>query len=374
VADTVGAVAGRRIDRRSLGRATLARQLLLERASVPVVGAVEHLVGLQAQTAQTWYVGLWGRLAGFRAEELSDLLDQRRVVRLALMRSTIHLVSARDCVVLRPLFGPVLERSMHGNFGKHLVGLDREEVSAAARAALVERPRIASELGRVLAQRWPDRDPASLAQAVRASEALVQVTPRGLWGRSGPAAHTTAEHWLGVELGPALPVDDLVLRYLGAFGPASAKDAQTWSGLSRLGEVFDRLRPRLLAYAGEDGRELFDLPDAPRPAPDVPAPVRFLYDYDNLLLSHADRRRVITEGYFAQEFRIDGPMPRVVLVDGVTAGTWTVHRERRTTTLSVQPFGPLSAAEADDVTAEAAGLARFLAPEDAHDVRLLAPS
>jgi len=364
--------AGDVLGRRALNRATLARQLLLQRSQMSVPDAIEHLVGLQAQTPHSWYVGLWTRLAGFRAEQVSDLLEQRRVVRMALMRSTIHLVTARDCLALRPLFQPVLERSMNGNFGKHLVGLDRGELSAAGRQLLEEQPRTFSELGRLLAEQWPDRDPASLAQAIRAWEALVQVPPRGVWGRGGRAAHTTAESWLGRPLTPDPSPDDMVLRYLGAFGPASVRDVQTWSGLTRLAEVVDRLRPRLATFRDEHGVELFDLPDAPRPDPDIPAPPRYLYDYDNLLLSHADRTRVITEDYHQQGFTMTGPMPRTVLVDGFTNGTWTIEHVRGTATLTVQPFTRLAGKDATALTDEGAALLAFVAAgADRHDVQLL---
>jgi Winged helix DNA-binding domain len=362
------------LSQRALNRATLARQLLLQRADVGVAAALEHLVGLQAQTPHTWYVGLWSRLTDFRPEQASTLLENRELVRIALMRSTIHLVTADDGLLLRPLFEPVLERSMAGNFGKHLVGIDRTELAAAGRRLLEERPRTFSELGRELARRWPDRDPASLAQAIRASVALVQVPPRGLWGRSGPSRHTTAEAWLGRQLACEPSVDDLVLRYLGAFGPATVKDVQTWSGLTRLAEVVDRLRQRLVSFRDEDGRELFDLPDAPRPETDTPAPPRFLYDYDNLLLSHADRSRFIAASYFSQGFTMTGPMPRIVLIDGVTNGTWLIDHNGDTVTLTIQPFTRLARSDQDTLTAEGHALLAFTEPNaTTYEVRFLPP-
>jgi hypothetical protein len=358
---------------RAINRATLARQLLLERAALPVEAAVEHLVGLQAQTTHSWYTGLWTRLRGFEAAPAGALLAGRRLVRIALMRSTIHLVTAADCLALRPLVQPVIERSMRGNYGRDLLGLDREALVAAGRAAVEAKPLTFSALGRALAGRWPDRDPVALAHGVRAWVPLVQVPPRGVWGASGLAAHTSAESWLGRPLA-ALPLEDLVLRYLGAFGPATVRDAQTWSGLTRLGEVFAGLRPRLRTFRDPDGAELFDLPHAPRPDADAPAPVRFLYDYDNLLLSHADRRRVIAATYFDQDFTADGPMPSILLVDGFTAGSWRLARRREAAILTVQPFTPLPAATRDEVAAEGARLLAFLAPEATQpEVQLVAP-
>jgi hypothetical protein len=170
-------------------------------------------------------------------------------------------------------------------------------VAAAARALVEEQPRTLSTLARLLDERFPGRDAFALGQAIRAWVPLVQVPPRGVWGKSGCAAHTSVEGWLGRVPSLGFSLEDLILRYLAAFGPGTVKDVQTWSGLTRLREVIERLRPRLVTFRDEHGAELFDLPDAPRPDPDTPAPPRFLYDYDNLLLSHADRSRVITDGY-----------------------------------------------------------------------------
>lgn len=357
------------LDTRALNRATLDRQLLLRRAGLSVPQALERLVGLQAQTPQTWYVGLWSRLADYTAEPTARLLADGGVVRMALMRSTIHLVTAADCLWLRPLVEPVIERSTMGAFGRHLIGLARADLVAAARESLVDRPLTFSDLGRALARWWPERDPAALAQAARAWVPLVQVPPRGLWGRSGRAAHSPVETWLGRPVEPDPSVDALVLRYLAAFGPATVRDVQQWCGLTRLSEVVDRLRPRLVAFRDEQGRELFDLPDAPRPDPETPAPVRFLYDFDNLLLSHADRSRVVSVDYAGQGFGATMEQPRSVLVDGFVAATWKVAVSRDTATLTVRPFRRLTAAEQEQLDAEGARLLAFLAPEaPVHDV------
>jgi hypothetical protein len=365
-------IAGRTVlSRRALGRATLARQWLLERSSMSVLDLTDELVGLQAQTPHSWYVGFWSRLADVRTETISQLLESRQLVRLGLMRSTIHLVTAEDALSLRPLLDAVLRKPL-SNFGRHLVGLDTYELAAVGRDLLVSEPMMFSELGRAMARRWPDRDPASLAQAVRAHEALVQVTPRGLWGRSGQARHTTLPAWLGRELGPGMSRQALVLRYLRAYGPASVRDVQTWCGLSRLAEVVEELRPALVVLCDEDGRELFDLPDGPRPSEDVPAPVRLLYDYDNLLLSHADRSRFITPATQAQNFDPQGPMPRMVLIDGVTAGVWTHERTPDRSVVTIRPFGRLSSDTVAGCEAEGASLARFLDSDVPPDVRVLA--
>ncbi|MEV0136772.1 winged helix DNA-binding domain-containing protein [Dactylosporangium sp. NPDC050688] len=363
-----------RLTARSLNRATLDRQLLLRRAELTVPQALERLAGLQAQTPQTWYVGLWTRLAGYTPEPTARLLAGGAVVRMALMRSTIHLVTASDCLWLRPLVEPVIERSTMGAFGRHLTGLDQAELASTARELLAAKPLTFSDLGRGLAQRWPDRDPAALAQAARAWVPLVQVPPRGLWRRSGPAAHSPIETWLGRAVDPDPSVDTLVLRYLAAFGPASVLDAQQWCGLTRLSEIVDRLRARLVTFRDEHGRELFDLPDAPRPDPDTPAPVRFLYDFDNLLLSHADRGRFVTVNFADQGFGTTNEQPRSVLVDGFVAATWKLATNRDTATLTVRPFRRLTAAEHEQLDDEGARLLTFLSPNTTdHDVVVRQP-
>jgi len=195
-----------------------------------MLDAIEGLVGLQAQTPHSWYQGLWTRLEGFQPERLAEMLINRKVVRIALMRSTIHLVTARDCLWLRPLTQPVIERSAKGSFGRYWTGLDIEAVVAAGRALVEEKPYAFSEIGKLLAERWPDRNPAALAQIIRAWAPLVQVPPRGVWGKSGPAAHTTVEAWLGRPLDPNPLLEELILRYLAAFGPASVKICRSGRG------------------------------------------------------------------------------------------------------------------------------------------------
>ncbi len=355
---------------RALNRATLERQMLLRRWKMPMLDAIGRLVGLQAQTPHSWYHGLWSRLESFKPERLAESLIKRQVVRIALMRSTIHLVTTRDCLELRPLMQPVIERSAKGSFGRHWIGLDIDAVAAAGRALVEEKPLAFSEIGKLLAERWPDRNPAALAQIIRARLPLVQVPPRGVWGKSGIAAHTTAEAWLGLPLATNPSLEEMVLRYLAAFGPATVKDIQAWSGLTRLSEVTERLRPRLVSFRDEQGRELFDLPDAPRPDPETSAPPRFLYDYDNLLLSHADRTRFITGEYHKQGFTMDGPMPCIVLVDGFTNGTWKITRSRNIATLTIKPFKRLSRKDTAALTEEGARLLAFTAADvDTHDIQ-----
>jgi Winged helix DNA-binding domain len=362
---------------RALNRALLARQMLLRPVPLPagpgraeaVIGMVEHLAGLQAQAPFPPYFGLWSRLAGFQPADLAELLVGRQVVRIALMRSTIHLVSARDCLTFRPLVQPVLDRSLPAIFGKQFAGLDAGALAEAGRALVDAEPRTFSELGNLLAPDWPGHAPAALAQGIRALVPLVQVPPRAVWGAAGQARHTSAEAWLGRPLDPGPPVDVLVTRYLAAFGPATVADVQAWSGLTRLGEVADRLRPGLPAFRDEQGRELLDLPDAPRPGPDTPAPVRLVAEFDNLILSHADRARVVSDGNRLRLYTRNGIFPGTVLFDGFVAGMWRLTRSRRTAELTVELFGSVSSRDRDAGGEEAQRLLGFAAPGNAHEIR-----
>src|SRR5919107_3162618 len=347
---------------RELNRATLERQMLLRRRRLSAVEAIEHLVGMQAQAPAPPYIGLWTRLKNFHPDELERLILERRAVRIALMRNTVHLVGARDCLALRPLMQPVLDCGLYATRANraHLDGIDIDALIAAGRALLEEEPHTARELGELLQEQWPDRDPASLARAIRHLVPLVQVPPRGLWGNSGPAVHTTAEAWLGRPLDPTPSIEETISRYLGAFGPATVKDIQTWSGLTRLGEVIERLRPRLRIFRDESGKELLDVPDAPMPDPDTPAPPRFLPEFDNLILSHADRTRVIAEVHRKAIASRNGMVPATFLVDGFVRGTWKTERTRGKAMLEIEPFEALAKQDRRVLAEEGERLIRFI--------------
>jgi hypothetical protein len=375
VAAAEGAVKAAVLGARALNRALLERQKLARRADLSVAEALEHLVGLQAQATSAPYLALWSRLRGFRIDDLSRAIAERRAVRLALMRSTIHLVTARDCLALRPVLGPALRRSLEtaSPFGRKLVGVDMDALAAAGRALVEAEPRLLSEVGLLLAKRWRRRDPAALGQALRAHLALVQVPPRGIWGVGGAARHTTAEAWLGRRLAAGTAPDAMILRYLAAFGPASARDVQVWSGLGPAAVVngaLERLRPRLRLLHDERGALLFDVPGAPLPDEAAPAPPRFLPDYDNVLLSHADRSRIVADGDRRRIFGENAARPSV-LVDGFVRATWKIARARGSATLVITPFRRLSKPERAAVAEEGARLLSFAAADAArHEVRI----
>ena len=356
------------LSRRALNRATLARQLLLERDTRTPLATVEHLVGMQSQVPHNPYTGLWSRLARFRPESLSELLERREVVRVGVMRGTIHLVTADDCLLLRPLVQPVFEGQLqrHSEHGPALRGLDLAPVVEFAREVLEEKPRSGTELRTLFAERFPDLNPAALTHASQMHLAFVQVPPRGLWGQSAQVRSTTAESWLGRPFVADPSIDAVVLRYFAAFGPASVADVTTWWRVTGMRAVVERLRPQLVTFRDERGRELFDLPDAPRPSEETPAPVRFLPEYDNLVLSHDDRTRFFNpadRAALAQGWTIGWGS---VLYDGVVRGVWRLEPDA----LVVRHVERLSKKALAAIAAEGRRLARFLEDEPP-DVRLV---
>jgi hypothetical protein len=365
-----------RLDPRALGRATLARQLLLERSPQPVLDAVAHLVGLQAQVPLDPYHALWSRLRGFEPAALATPLEEHEVVRIVVMRGTIHLVTADDALTLRPLVQPVLdgELARHRDYAPALDGLDLRLVLRFARRLFAERgPQTGPQLRAAMHERFPDADPAALAYACRNHLAIVQVPPRGVWGKRAQPTVTTVEEWIGRPVAKRPSIDDVVLRYLGAFGPATPADASAWSRLTGMREVFERLRPRLRTFRDERNRELFDLEDAPRPDPSTPAPTRFLPEYDNVLLSHADRSRFAPDAEPPALAAGNRPVHGTVLVDGRVRATWALEhdREQQTAVLAVDHRGPLTKRQASSVQAEGRRLVRFLHPGTRDpDVRL----
>ncbi|MGW2342254.1 winged helix DNA-binding domain-containing protein [Streptomyces sp. NPDC001661] len=353
---------------RALGRATLERQLLLDRSPLSAEDAVHRLLGLQAQEVRPPYLALASRLADFTPAALSTALEQRRVARLVTMRSTIHLHTADDCMALRPLVQAARDRELR-MFRKGLVGVDLDRLTDLTRRYVEEEPRTPKEIRELLLKHWPDADPQALTIAARGRLPLVQVTPRGLWRRSGGVRLTTAEQWFDRPTEQAPAPDDTILRYLGAFGPASVKDFQQWAGITRTKEAFERLRPRLVTFRDEHGVELFDLPDAPRPDADTPAPPRLLAEFDNLLLSHADRTRVIHEADRGRNWQVNTAY-LTFLVDGFLAGLWTLKEGKESkgtdgnggagSVLTLEPFRKLTRAQREELVSEAERTAAVL--------------
>jgi hypothetical protein len=350
---------------RALNRAMLARQLLLERRTdMSVAQALEHLVGMQAQIPAAPYAGLLARLANFEPEELSQMIESREAVRGSLMRVTLHLTTARDFLRLRAATQPVMERGFGGSpFAKRLAGADLEAVLTEGRRLIQQQPLSRAELRPLLADRWPELDPDSLAHAVSFRIPALHVPPRGLWQRSGQARITTVGAWLGSSIADEdEDPGETILRYLAAFGPATAADIRAWSGLTGLNEAVERLRPKPATYSDENGRELLDVTGAPLPQEDTPAPPRFLPEYDNVLVAYADRTRVIHDQQRRRVVQGLGRPP--LLVDGWVRGWWKLERKgRKQATIVVEPFDePLAKKDREAVREEALTMLETLAP------------
>jgi hypothetical protein len=354
------------LSHRALNRATLARQWLLERHTAPALDAVSWLVGLQAQEPYDPYVALWSRLEAFDPHVLGALVEARSVVRIVVMRGTIHLVTADDALALRPIMQPVLDAELtrHPDV-RRIAGQPLGKPLALARRLLDERPRTMSELRAALGATFPGVHAPGLAYACRNHLPLVQVPPRGVWGKRGAVRLAHLESWVGRPLDRTSTRDDVVLRYLRAYGPASVADISTWCRLTGLRAVVERLRSELIVLRDERGRELFDVPNGPLPPEDVPAPVRFLPEYDNVLLSFADRSR-----FFASDEQLmaSGDGPRIkgtVLVDGFVRATWRWADDD----LVVSHVPNLSAAARRQIAAEGERLLLFLGRDG--DVKLV---
>jgi hypothetical protein len=359
---------------RALNRATLYRQMLLHRHAIGGTEAIARLVGLQAQDPNSPYTGLWSRLEAFEKETLTALLYDRSAGRSSVLRGTRYIVTADDFLWLRPLVQPVLGRARQAAFGGRTRGVDLDELADRARDLLKGRTLTRPRLGRLLNERWPDRDGDALAWSAQALLPLIHEPPSGTWGKRGATPFTLAEEWIGRPLNARPAAEELILRYLAAFGPATVMDVQTWSGLTRLSEVVDELRPRLRVFRDEAGRELFDVPDAPLPDPGVPAPVRLLPSFDNLIVAYADRARLMSDEH-RKRVCVGSMVHATVLVDGRVRGTWSLKHVKGakgdpgTAVLSVAPFTPLDALDRAAVGAEAEALLAFAHPGAVHDLR-----
>ena len=356
------------LDARALNRATLARQLLLDRADLPPLDAVAHLCGVQAQEPQEPYVGLWSRLRSFDPAALSDLLVGRDVVRTHLMRCTMHLLAADDAVAWRARHNPMLRQRIFGAFRRELDGVDLEKLADAGRAVLADgEPRTMAELVGAVAEHWPAVPRQALgATLVIVAIPMVQVPPRGLWRTKAGVRNLPLATWLGRDIDPLTSDDvagrEMVRRYLAAYGPAATADVRAWSGVAGLPAAVAAMRDELVTFRDARGRELLDLPDAPRPDPDTPAPPRFLPAFDNAILGYDDRGRIIDDAH--RGLSVAGE--RVVLVDGRVSATWRVEADA----VVVSPLRPFTRVERTTVADEGRLLALFLSDNGSDRVQI----
>jgi hypothetical protein len=345
---------------RAINRATLARQLLLERSELSVVQAVERLAGMQGQEPKHPYVGLWTRLYDFADTDLTAAADAREVVRATFYRGTLHLVTADDYLRFRTTLGPVLEAGLK-LLGDRAAGLDPEKVAAAARKLLAVRPLTFTEVRDALQAEFPDVNDRALGFCTRMMVPLIITPAETRWGWTANARFTPAEQWIGKKLPRKAVPQELVVRYLEAFGPATPADFQTWSGLPRGKQLFDSMDLEVLTDA--NGKPLYDVPDGPRPSEDLAVPVRFLPEFDNLLLAHAKRQRIIADEHRPAVFTKNLRIKATYLVDGLVAGLWTAEKKRGVATLTLTPFGRTLKKTAAELEREGTALLRFLEPD-----------
>jgi hypothetical protein len=335
--------------------------MLLARESVPAVEAIERLGGMQAQDPAPPFVGLWTRIAGFDPDELRRALADAEVVRATLLRGTLHLFSRRDYLRFRATLQRMLLAAASGNLGDRSAGLDVDAALAATRELLEAGPRTQSELRALLHERFPDVSDRALGLIARCGTPMVMRPVDHPWSFPRDSAFVLASEVLGAQPDPEERPDELVRRCLAAFGPASATDVRTWSGLAGVAKTIEGMRDELVVLR-LGRRELFDLPDAPRPGPDADAPVRYLPEFDNLLLSHADRTRVIADEHRPFVFSKNLRVKATFLVDGRVAGTWSVKRTRKVATLTLEPFGKLAKGTLRELEREGEPLARMVEP------------
>jgi len=398
-----------------LNRATLARQMLLARERMAVEPAVRRLAGMQAQVARPPFVGLWTRLESFRRTDLHRALQDRSVVRAPAMRATLHLMAAADYTPFREALRPLMERGTQWILTSRKQTVDQTALERAARAFFAKGPATFDAVRDHLSALYPGADERALGYFTRLSLPLVQVPTDAQWAFPAAASFALADEWIadraprsrsargdarasgsasraktartassakgpratapsgqdktgqapsGMDTSGPDALRELVRRYLAAFGPASVQDAQAWSGLPRLKDVFESLRPELVTFRDERKRELFDLPDAPRPGADVPAPVRFLPDFDNLVLAHDDRTRLIAPEHRSRIVTKNLLVRATFLVDGRVAGLWKVERRKATAILELEPFATLTKKTLSALETEGDALLKFV-EEDA---------
>ncbi|MGJ5816484.1 winged helix DNA-binding domain-containing protein [Paludibaculum fermentans] len=353
----------RTLTKRELNRALLERQSLLRRERTPALDMIHRLIAMQAQQARPPFVGLWSRIDGFAASELATLLRDRQVVRVTHLRGTLHLLTADDYLALRGAMQPVLTLGMQAILKQRGAVLDIEAVVKAAEGHFGARPRTFEDLRTTLMEQFPGVDERAMGYAARMQLPLCMVPDDTQFAYGADTNFALASQWLGRAVPDLSGTEELLLRYLAAFGPASVNDAQCWSGLGKLKPVFEALRPKLAVYKDENGKELFDVPGALLPPADTTAPVRFLPGFDNVILAHQDRSRIIADEHRSLVTTKNLQVLPTVLVDGFVAGTWDATVRKTAVTVAVKAFSPLPAKVKKSIEAEAAGLVKFLAGE-----------
>jgi winged helix DNA-binding protein len=336
------------LSNQALNRATLARQMLLERQNIKPLAAIEKLAGMQAQLARPPFIGLWSRIEGFQREDLLRLIERGDVVRATWIRATIHLLSRRDYIKFRSTIQAALSGGMP--VLRKGASFDEAALLAVGREFFAD-PRTFDEFRKLLLERDPKCDERTTAYAVRLHLPMTIDRAEGRWGYTSASKFRVAE-----PVDTEKRIEDLVLRYLAAFGPASVNDMQIWSAMRNLRAVFESMRSKLVTFRDERGKELFDLPKAPRPDEDVEAPVRFLPDYDNLTLAYADRTRVIADDHRKHMFTKNLGVLPAFLVDGVVSGTWKIERKK----LTLNPFVKLSRKVKAELDEEGEKLVEFV--------------
>ncbi len=348
---------------RQLNRATLARQLLLERSDMGIVEAIDWLVGQQAQQSNDPYIGLWSRLEGFRHEDLTTLITDRTLVRATSFRSTLHLHTVDDLLGIRPHVQPVLDRMWKSAFGnRRFGGNDVGKVHRAGVKLLDKGPMTGGQLGKALTEQFPEGEPLAKAVLLQVKEILIQIPPTRIWGSGHAPILTRAQNWVPAPHSRDLDRQDLVRRYLRAYGPASVADMQSWSGLSKLSEIFAAIADELITFEAEDGRTLHDLPDAPRPAADTPAPIRFLPLYDNSFLGYDNRRRMLEEADI-RRVNVLAEYKPAVLVDGIISAGWAIESKKGSARLTIEPYHKLRKADVRAMEKEGEAFLRFMEPD-----------
>lgn len=362
------------LSQRQLNRTLLARQHLLERSALPVGEMIAHLAGMQSQVPTDPYTALWTRLRDFDPGALSTLMLERDAVRASLMRGTIHLVTRDDYLRFQPVMMPLHERAIRSlATTRDVPAADVPAILAAGEEALHQAPMTSKALGIALHERIPAHPPGSLAAVCRFGLALVQSTPRGVWGKPHQPTWALASDWLGKPIPTDRAPDTVIRRYLAAFGPATVADIQAWSGLTGLRAAIDRLRPDLRVFRNERGQELLDVPGAPIIDADAPAPVRFLPEYDNALLSHRNREHIVDEERRKAIGSVNGRFAATYLVDGFVAGTWKLEVTKASATLRLSPFEPHSRGVMEELEEEGRGLVRFLSEAESPQVIFAQP-